>query len=575
MGKHFIKGKLIAVDTETSGLSPEHGARIFCYTFCNEKLEQVYIENTEKNFKRVKKFMEDPSITKVFHNAKYDLRMMDAEGIDISKVFNGVVHDTMIMVHLLDERERKALKFLARKFLNDPCKEEERLDNWRKAYFTKYKSKMKLRTIHDVSFDMVPRKIMMPYAMKDVELTMKLYYLFRNNIEEEFLEIYLSEMELMKCVLRLEKTGMPIDQSLANRRLRSFRRLNESLARKIYARVGKEFNINSNAQLEEVMRNVLHIKPRFHTEKGAVSFQGNNLERYDNKVLSACKRYRSRIHTIGHFLIPMSTLPVKGRLHGSYFQCGPVTGRFSSGQPNMQNVPRKGVRDLFVCPPGYLMFMLDFSQVEMRVFAHYSQDKNMLDIIHSGGDTHEGTALLMWGKCTDSLRQRAKGINFGFIFGMGITRLAEYLGIDFFRAKILYGKYLNTFPSIHDFIRDISEMLKRQGYIENVFGRRYRLPYEKAYKGVNYLVQGTAADLLKTAMVRIDRYMTEEGVGQMVATIHDELVLLFREEDANHISTIKPMMEDFPQFSIPIFCDVKYSKTNWEAKESIDIDQFL
>lgn len=641
-----LKGNVLSLDVETTGLDPYHGARIFCWAYFTNAGEYGYMEKTPENLKWVQKLFNDPRKTIIFHNAKFDLKMFSFEGID---VFNIKAHIdcTLIMSKLFQMNGQHDLRFLSIRYLNrDPGHKDEIME-WLK----KHKRKFMAEHGRAPNFSDAPRETVKRRALWDVESTLFLHAFLKPKILEWCAELYETERQLSFVVIDMENAGVIVDITRAKtlrRRARSdLRRIQRDLDELVCPIVVKKkkkteyidvtidsFNANSSALQLPAAFIKLGIKLKYKTKPkkkgksggytggGNWAFDEYAMIRYVDKRLAAImrdsgeegwttKRFYRTIHkavkkykldksqllpplilkyrqlskmvsTYYNHIIDMAVDKYKtptgrelGTLHCNFNQSEAMTGRFSSSKPNFQNMPRiLGPRECFIPRKGRRNWHLDYAQVEMKMFVHFAEDRKMAKAIDE--DIHEAVAKEIYNKdnVTKEQRKRAKEVNFGIIYGSGPKTMAETLtkkGLPTsdLEASHLVANYHRKFPSVRQITQKLKIKLHRDGFVENPFGRRYHIPTQVAYKALNYLCQGTSADIIKAAMVELWHWLRDNGFrSRIIKTIHDEIVIECpRSEEAEVIPHAMRIMEDLTSYFVPITVDAEINDRRWSDKK--------
>lgn len=407
------------------------------------------------------------------------------------------------------------------------------------------------------------------------------------------------EMPLIKVLAEMELSGIKIDGRALKRLLETTNKELAKLEIKIYKLVGTDFNINSPSQLGEILFNKLQIKGRVRkTSGGAMSTAAPELEklRDEHPIIDLILQYRELQKLKTTYIEPFPLLVNKadGRLHTTYNQTGTATGRLSSQDPNLQNIPIKTelgqeFRKAFIAEKGYRLTSLDYSQIELRVIAHIAQDEKMIEAFRKGEDIHTRTAAEIFEvapeKVTKEMRRQAKVLNFGIIYGMGPLGFARAAGVDRQRAREFITKYLDDFSGVARYIEKTKEKTRHDGYVETLFGRRRQLldiystiPQVQAQAermAINHPIQGTAADLMKMAMIRVHDFIyrnLKEGEARILLQVHDELVCEIKEKLVSQVaSELKKIMESIYQLDVPLIVDIKYG-SNWQEMEEIQAE---
>ncbi|MEO5366717.1 MAG: DNA polymerase [Magnetococcus sp. WYHC-3] len=543
----------------------------------------------------VRAMLADPTIIKVCHNCKFDVQMLKHAGFEV----NGVVHDTMIMARLLyPELPSIALKSLARLFLKANTKSESILRDY-----------MKEHKITDYS--KLPPEVLDEYALDDVRYTMALFRAFYPRICNNHLALYDNERQLADLVGRMESRGMLCDLQYAkeqatfcrNRQAEIQSRLNEINEGPINPDSPKQLGdlIFGKLKLHETLTN--DQRRRFsrilRTPKGEWSTKREALRIYEHPVIHEIMDYRMFGKMAGPYFERFIELADKdGVLHPSFWQSGTRTGRFSSSTPSFQTIPSvtsgrlldfdrdiiPNVRRCFITRPEFKMYAPDYSQIELRLASFYAGDKSMQNAFIMGRDIHDETTKAIFpddwesvdkpGSVDKPKRTFCKMVNFGVLYGMGVGKLSADLGVPIQRATEFLARYFKTYPGLKQLMEQCVRDIAIQGYVRSVFGRYFRTEPSAAYKGLNYLIQGTAADVMKITMVRMDKKFQELGVNaHILNTVHDEIIFEVAEKDDTpelHKEVIT-VMSDWPQFApVPITVGYKQIIDYWSNHREFD-----
>jgi DNA polymerase I-like protein with 3'-5' exonuclease and polymerase domains len=623
---------VIALDTETTGLSPYHGDRIFALGYFTNMGEYGFMDWDEKTREWMSRLLGDSSKTLIFHNAKFDLKMLGSEGLDI---FESKAHVdcTLIMSRIFRENGSHKLRDLGVKYLKRDAEDKDEIEE----YITGLKRK-RFRKTHgrDPNFSDAPREMVKRRCLWDVETGLLLWYFLNERLSPEELELYKKENKLMYAVIDMENTGYRVDITRAKELRGEAERDSQEILDHLNSLVcplegikrGKTqnetadvFNPGSSAEMEAAFRK-LGYELKYKTEKGGWAFDEYAMLRYVSPPLQKIIRGASEeswkgsryLHEVlktieDEELDPGEALPplvlkcrelskmvstyynsiidkavdrktIRGReygtLHCSFNQSGTRTGRFSSSQPNLQNIPRiMGPRECFVTRPGLWNFHFDYQQVEMRLLVHFTKDRKMADAIEK--DIHRAVAAEVYDipedKVQSEQRKRAKGVNFGVIYGAGGPKIAysltkKGLPTSPMEGKELVAKYKQRFPSFLRLSGELKRQLARHGYVANPLGRRYHVDKDKSYILVNCLCQGTSADIIKDAIVKIWSFLRENGYrSKIISTIHDEIVLQVPQRERKTVpSKVVEMMEDHERWFVPLLVDTEVSKKRWSCK---------
>ena len=551
---------IFSVDTETTGFNSFKGDRPFAITTCTRDGKQEYIAIGTDDLVPIDLALMANRNETVYHNAVFDLHMLHTYGMAPS----GPVHDTMIMAFIYNsDEENYKLKHLAKKYLGVENEEEVKL--------LEYVAKHKIKNYADV-----PREIMEPYALKDAHITMGLFEFYRKEgVTED--PVYLSEMQVLKCIVAMERRGVLVDVDfLRTSATRCGERMAEIEA--IIARDHKGINPRSSDQLAAYLFTDCGLRCDYLTDLGNPAFDEYHLEKYDHPVVPLVLESRELTKIKRTYLDGLlEKMDDKNVVHGSFLQTGARTGRFSCANPNLQNIPRSAIVDVrrsFICRPDYINYYFDYSQIELRILAHYSQEPLMIDEYNkTDNDLHSVTCQAVFGEVTKEKRSLAKNINFGIIYGMGPKKFCEMVNkeypqfnMSYMQAKEFINKYYKTYPKVRLFTWRVPQKIMDMGYVKDVFGRKYTTPKDEAYKGVNYLIQGCAAGIIKRAMTNIHERL-KGTKSNLLLTIHDELVVeIHKDEEATLVPEIVRLMEDRTTFRVPILVNVEKTTSNWAEK---------
>ena len=515
--------------------------------------------------------LEDPSVPKVAQDAKYDLLVLRSEGINLG----GLVSDTMISSYVLDPGRRShGLELLALEFLDHTMTSYEDLCG---------KGKQQL------PFDVVPIDCARDYACEITDVTWQLEQRFRPQLEaQQIHELYRDvEIPLVGVLADIEWTGIAIDRAWFASLKERFARERKRVEQEIYVSAGREFNINSNPQLRELLFDRLGLPSSKKTVTGP-STDASVLQElaeagHELPVLLMEYRELSKLESTYIDALPALVNPHTGRLHTSFNQTVAATGRLSSSDPNLQNIPirRELGRDIrrgFIPQQGWVLLAADYSQIELRLLAHLSDDPAFVNAFKSGGDIHRQTAALIFDvplpDVTSEMRSRAKTINFATIYGQGPHALSRQLKISHAEAKEFIERYFQRFQRVREYLDSMVEYARTHGYVETIFKRRRYIPELRDRNfsirafgertAANSPIQGSAADLIKIAMIRIrDRLVAEHRSGRMLLQVHDELVLEVPTGEVESIATlVKHEMEHAATLSVPLIVDVG-TGANW------------
>ncbi|MDG6311129.1 DNA polymerase I [Glaesserella parasuis] len=521
---------------------------------------------------QLKPILENPNIRKIGQNIKYDLTIFARNGIELQ----GVAFDTMLQSYTLDSTGRHNMDNLAERYLGHQTIPFEELAGKGK---------------HQLTFDQIELDKATEYAGEDAEITMKLHQLLWSELQKtpELVKLFEQiEMPLVSVLSRVERNGVLIDPAkLLAHSVEIEQRLKE-LETLVHQEAGEVFNLASTKQLQEILFNKLGLPILKKTPKGAPSTNEEVLEElaqmgHQVPVLLIEHRGLSKLKSTYTDKLPQMINAQTGRVHTSYHQAVTATGRLSSSDPNLQNIPIRNeqgrrIRQAFIARDGYVILAADYSQIELRIMAHLANDANMIKAFAEGKDIHRSTAAEIFGvsleAVTSEQRRSAKAINFGLIYGMSEFGLANQLGISRTDAKKYMELYFQRYPAVQQFMLDIREKAAEKGYVETLFGRRLYLPEinssnqmrRKAAErvAINAPMQGTAADIIKVAMIGIDQAVRNCEDIAMIMQVHDELVFEVKADRVEHYTPlIKAEMEKAIELKVPLIAEVGVGG-NWD-----------
>ena len=575
--EYFGSKQILSLDTETTSTNPIE-AELVGLSFAVEEHEAFYVpvpaDRTEaqKIVDLFRPLYENPNILKVGQNLKYDLEVLRNYGI----VLQGPMWDTMIAHYLIQPELRHNMDYMAEIYLDYQTIHIDELIG------PKGKGQ---RSMRDLSPTLVYE-----YACEDADITLQLKNklepeLKKHNCEELFYQI---EMPLMPVLAEMEMNGVCLDtQSLAETSKQFTTRMNE-IEQRIYELAGQQFNIASPKQVGEILFDKLKIVEKAKkTKTGQYVTSEEVLQQLKNKheIVADILEHRGLKKLIGTYIdaLPKLINPRTGHIHTSFNQTITATGRLSSSDPNLQNIPIRGedgkeIRKAFVPEPGCLFFSADYSQIELRVMAHLSGDENMIEVFREGKDLHAATAANIYKKPIEEVtrdeRTKSKRANFGIIYGITVFGLAERLDIPRDEAKRLIDGYFETFPAVHDYMEQAKEQARQTGYVKTLFGRRRYLPDIRSANAtvrgfaernaINAPIQGTAADIIKVAMIHIYNRFKAEGIkSKMILQVHDELNFSVYPEEKEKVEkiVIEEMQNAF-QMKVPLIADCGWGE-NW------------
>ena len=576
------QAKLFALDTETDNLD-YMAANLVGISFALENGEAAYLplqldylgapKTLEKTtaLTLLKPVLENPAIQKVGQNFKYDLTIFARNGIDVQ----GVAFDTMLESYVLNSTGRHNMDDLAKRYLGHQTISFEEIAGKGKNQLT---------------FNQIPLEKAAEYAAEDADVTMKLQQVLWEKLSKEpTLEKLFKEMELplLGVLSRMERRGVLIDSDALFLQSNEIANRLSELEEQAYVLAGQQFNLASTKQLQEILFDKLGLPVIQKTPKGAPSTNEEVLEElaFSHELPKVLVEHRglSKLKSTYTDKLPQMVNPQTGRVHTSYHQAVTATGRLSSSDPNLQNIPIRNeegrrIRQAFIAREGFTVVAADYSQIELRIMAHLSQDQGLINAFTQGKDIHRSTAAEIFGVTLDEVtseqRRNAKAINFGLIYGMSAFGLSRQLGIGRADAQSYMDLYFKRYPGVQTFMHDIREKAKAQGYVETLFGRRLYLPDINSSNGmrrkaaervaINAPMQGTAADIIKRAMIQLDQKLQNDPDIAMIMQVHDELVFEVRSEKvAFYSELIKTQMESAADLVVPLIVEVGQG-TNWD-----------
>lgn len=566
----FLTKDIFSLDTETSGVEPVT-AKLVGMSFSCSKDEAYYIPapkddvKMEKVVALLKPLLENEKTLKVGQNIKYDIIVLSRHGLNVK----GPLFDTMIAHYVLQPELRHNMDYLAEVYLKYKTIHIEELIG------EKGKGQKSMA-------DLEPGQIY-EYACEDADITLQL----KNILEEELkkngaYELFRDiEMPLIPALARMEMNGVRIDtESLAQTSSVFTKRMDE-IEKEVHEMAGEEFNVSSPKQVGQILFEKLQISDKVKkTKSGQYSTSEEVLETFRSKhpIVEKILEYRGLKKLLSTYIdaLPKLINPETGKIHTSFNQAVTATGRLSSSNPNLQNIPirddnGKEIRKAFIPDEGEVFLSADYSQVELRIMAHMSGDKHMIEAFNSGEDIHASTAAKVYNipldEVTKTMRSKAKTANFGIIYGISAFGLAERMGVDRREAKELIDGYFRTYPSIREFIDKSIEDARAKGYVETVFHRRRYLAdinsRNAVVRGVaernavNAPIQGSAADIIKVAMIRIHQRLENEGLkAKMILQVHDELNFSVPREELDKVrELVVEEMQNAYKMQVPLVAD--------------------
>lgn len=577
----LLKAKELCVDTETTGLNSLE-AKLVGVGLCAKQGEAYFVPaGLALSSQGIKELLAKASAVKIGHNLKFDLEVLKTNGFEL----NPLGFDTMIASYLLNASTRQHnLESLAFSELGYQMQGIEELIGKGKSQIT-----MAEVPVEKVSW----------YCAEDVDVTLRLKEIFEPKLKAERLEKIFQEIEmpLVSVLAEMETAGIKLDSKVLNRLSGEAEVAIKDLENAIYKLTGQEFNINSPKQLKEVLFEKLGLVPVENRKtKTGLSTSADNLEKMlgQHPVIPKILEYRELTKLQSTYLLALPELASKkdGRIHTSYNQTVAATGRLSSTDPNLQNIPVRGeglgseVRKAFVAEKGYKFLSIDYSQIELRVVAHLAQDKKMMEVFKTGQDIHEKTAMEIFGQpagqVTKDMRRDAKTINFGILYGVSSFGLsARITDMSRVEAKEYIKKYFAAYPKVEEYIEQVKLQVNQEGFVKNELGRLRRFPEIKDSRwqiraaaeraAVNFPIQSLAADVIKVAMINIAKELAGTSDCRMLLQVHDELLFEVKEEQVERwAKQLIPIMESSIKLSVPVTVEAKVGD-NWGEMEKIQL----
>ncbi len=577
--------ELFAFDTETDSLD-YMVANLVGLSFATEEGVAAYVpvahdyldapQQLDRDWvlEQLKPILEDDTQAKVGQNLKYDMSVLARYGIEMK----GIKHDTMLASYVFNSVGGKHdMDSLALRFLQHSCISFEQIAGKGKKQLT---------------FNQIELGEASPYAAEDADVTLRLHNRLMENIEQdEKLKTIYEEIEvpLIPVMSRIERTGVFIDDMLLGAQSQEIAVRLDELEQKAYEIAEQEFNMNSPKQLQAILFEKMGLPVIKKTPSGAPSTNEEVLQELalDYPLPKLIIEYRglAKLKSTYTDKLPKMINAETGRVHTSYHQAVTATGRLSSTDPNLQNIPIRNeegrrIRQAFVAQHGWNILAVDYSQIELRIMAHLSGDKALLEAFQQGKDIHAATAAEIIGVAIDQVtteqRRRAKAVNFGLIYGMSAFGLAKQLGIPRGEAQHYMDTYFERYPGVMQYMEDTRSAASEQGFVETIYGRRLHLPEIQSRNGmrrkaaeraaINAPMQGTAADIIKKAMLLVDEWIQAEGDGRvkLLMQVHDELVFEVQESALAEIeSKVQQLMESAADLEVPLVAEAGHGD-NWD-----------
>ncbi len=575
---------LVCVDTETTGLEPMT-SKIVGISFSVEPHRGAYIPlahnypgaPTQLDFNqtlaRLKPFLEDPAIKKVGQNLKYDQHIFANHDIHLQ----GVEHDTLLQSYVLESHRPHDMDSLASRHLDVKTIKFEEVAG---------------KGANQIGFDQVSVETATEYSAEDADITLQLHHKLHPQIErdEKLQHIYRDiEIPVMQVLHKIERNGVLLDSALLATQSHELGKTLLALETRAHEQAGQTFNLNSPKQIQEILFEKQGLPVVKKTPSGTPSTDEDVLEKLalDFPLPKTLLEYRglAKLKSTYTDKLPRMVNQATGRVHTNYAQAVAVTGRLSSTDPNLQNIPvrtaeGRRIREAFIAPPGSTLLSADYSQIELRIMAHISGDESLLKAFAAGEDIHRATAAEIFSTerdlVTSEQRRYAKVINFGLIYGMSAFGLASQLGIERSAAQAYIDRYFARYPGVAQYMQRTRDDARNLGFVETVFGRRLWLAEIKSPNGprrqaaeraaINAPMQGTAADLIKLAMIAVQNWLEREKMKSMIIMqVHDELVFEAPNAEVDKLTgAIPKLMTEVATLAVPLLVEIG-AGPNWET----------
>jgi DNA polymerase I len=574
---------LVSIDTETTSLNAMQ-AKLVGISFCIKTGQAAYLPLSHDYIgapqqlaidivlERLKPWLEDSSKSKLGQNLKYDQHIFANHGIKL----NGITHDTLLQSYILESHRPHNMDSLALRHLDVKTISYDDITG---------------KGVNRIGFEQVDIAQATQYAAEDADITLQLHQCLYPKIESDARldDIYRQlEIPVLNVLFEMERNGVLLDSKLLNSQSQALGKKLLDLEQAAFAIAGQSFNLNSPKQIQEILFNQLKLPVIKKTPKGAPSTNENVLQQLalDYPLPKILLDYRglAKLKSTYTDKLPVMVDANTGRVHTNYAQAVAVTGRLASNDPNLQNIPvrtaeGRRVREAFIAPPKHSIISADYSQIELRIMAHLSQDAGLLKAFAAGEDIHSATAAEVFGVPLDKIdqeqRRYAKVINFGLIYGMSEFGLATQLGVERSAARAYMDRYFSRYPGVADYMQRTRENAKIKGYVETVLGRRLWLPEINSSNGnrrqgaeraaINAPMQGTAADIIKLAMIAVHEWLSQEKLqSKLIMQVHDELVLEVPIDELEIIQFKLPdLMGNVIKLDVALLVEIGVGE-NWE-----------
>ncbi|SFU35433.1 DNA polymerase I [Nitrosomonas eutropha] len=575
--------ELVSIDTETTSLNPME-AELVGLSLCMEPGHAAYIPlahhyqgmpsqlNREQVLQRLKPWLENSDIPKVGQNLKYDRHVFANHGV----MLNGIAHDTLLQSYVLESHLSHDLDSLARRHLDIQTISYDDVTG---------------RGAKRIGFEQVEIQQAGIYAAEDADISLRLHHFLYPIISKDahLGHVYQQiEMPLLEVLFQIERNGVLLDTDLLREQSGELAQQLVILEQQAHSLAGHAFNLNSTKQIQEILFGQHKLPVIKKTPKGVPSTDEAVLQQLalDYPLPKVLLDYRSLAKLISTYIdkLPQMVNRQTGRVHTNYAQAVAVTGRLASNDPNLQNIPvrtpeGRRIREAFIAPDGWYIVSADYSQIELRIMAHISQDAGLIRAFLGGQDIHSATASEVFGTSVDQVnaeqRRYAKVINFGLIYGMSEFGLATQLGIDRSAARTFINRYFARYPGVADYMQRTREFARQNGYVETVLGRRLQLPDIRSSQhnrrmgaeraAINAPMQGTAADIIKLAMISVHQWLAKAQLqSKLIMQVHDELVLEVIEDELFVVKeNLRGLMENTFKLDVPLKVEIGVGK-NWD-----------
>lgn len=575
--------QLVSIDSETTSLNPMQ-AKLVGISFCIESQQAAYLPLNHNYpgvsaqltlatvLNRMRPWLESAAKSKLGQNLKYDKHVFANHGIRL----NGIVHDTMLQSYVLESHQPHNMDSLALRHLDIKTISYDEVTG---------------KGVNRIGFDEVDIDVATRYAAEDADITLQLHQVLYPRIEcdERLNRIYREiEMPVLEVLFQIERNGVLLDYALLHKQSHELGEKLRALEQHAFEIAGQSFNLNSPKQIQEILFNQLKLPVIKKTPTGVPSTDEEVLQQlaldYPLPKLLLDYRGLAKLKSTYTDKLPLMMNPETGRVHTNYAQAVAVTGRLASSDPNLQNIPvrtaeGRRIREAFIAPPQHRIVSADYSQIELRIMAHLSQDAGLLKAFAAGEDIHRATAAEVFGVPLDQVdqeqRRYAKVINFGLIYGMSEFGLASQLGIERSAARAYIERYFARYPGVESYMQETREKARKLGYVETVSGRRLWLPEINHTNGnrrqgaeraaINAPMQGTAADIIKLAMIAVQNWLEKAKLrSKLIMQVHDELVLEVPDAEIDIVQSALPeYMCNVMKLDVPLIADVGVGD-NWE-----------